>query len=60
MKEVRHFPGGPAVKNLPRKAEDSGLISGQGIKIPHTTEQLSPRSMAGEPVCHKKDPESHS
>ena len=35
------FPGDPAVKNLPCNAKDEGLISGQGTKIPHATEQLS-------------------
>ena len=30
------------VKNLPSNTEDVGLILGQGTKIPHTVEQLSP------------------
>ena len=29
------FPGGPVVKALPSNAGVTGLISGQGIKIPH-------------------------
>ena len=38
----RDFPGSPvATKPLP-KAGDSGLIPGQGIKIPHAMGQLSP------------------
>ena len=28
------FPGGPVVKNLPRKAGDVGLIPGQGTQTP--------------------------
>ena len=33
------FPGGPVVKNLPCNVRDTGLIPGQGTKIPHTTEE---------------------
>ena len=29
------FPGGPVVKNLPYNARDSGLIPGQGTKMPN-------------------------
>ena len=32
------FPGGPVVKNLPCNVRDTGLIPGQGTKIPHTME----------------------
>ena len=39
--EIRDFPGGPMVKNLPSNAGDVGLIPGQGTKIPHATGQLS-------------------
>ena len=62
---VRDFPGGPVSKNPPCNAGDVGSISGLGTKIPHTTEQLSPRVTAtevcvlwspcvttAEPVCH--------
>ena len=28
-------PGGPGVKNLPSNVGDSGLIAGQGTKMPH-------------------------
>ena len=41
-RKSRDFPGGSLVKNLPCNAEDAGLIPGQGTKIPHVTEQLSP------------------
>ena len=34
------FPAGPAVKNLPFSAGDTGSISGCGSKIPHALEQL--------------------
>ena len=37
----RVFPGGLVVMNLPCNAGDTGLITGWGSKIPHTTEQLS-------------------
>ena len=33
---------GPAVKNLPSNAGNSGSIPGQGIKIPQAVMQLSP------------------
>ena len=36
------FPGGPVVKNPPCDAGVKGLIPGQGTKIPHAMEQLSP------------------
>ena len=35
------FPGCPVVKNLPSDAGDTGLIPGQGTKIPHSKEHLS-------------------
>ena len=40
------FPVGSAVKNLPCNAWDTGLIPGQGTKIPHDSKQLSPRTAA--------------
>ena len=36
------FPGGPVVKNPPSSAGYMGSIAGQGTKIPHAAEQLSP------------------
>ena len=40
---VWYFPGGPMVKNLPCSAGDASLIpGGEGTKIPHAGEQLSP------------------
>lgn len=36
------LPGGPVVKNLPCNAGDTGLILGQGIKIPQASGHLSP------------------
>ena len=36
----RDFPGCPVVKNPPCNAGDTGLIPGQGSKIPHAAEQL--------------------
>ena len=39
------FPGGPAVKNPAANAGDTGSILYPWFaKIPHTTEQLSPRT----------------
>ena len=34
------LPGGPGVKNPPCNAGDTGLIPGQGTKIPHAKGQL--------------------
>ena len=42
MQHLRDFPGGPVVKNLPCNAEVVGSLLGQGTKIPHAEEQLSP------------------
>ena len=44
-KSFREFPGGPMVKNPPSSADGEGLIPGWGTKIPHATEQLSPRAL---------------
>ena len=38
---LRNFPGGPVVKNLPCNAGDVSSIPGQGTKIPHAPGQLS-------------------
>ena len=34
------FPCGPVVRNPPSNAKDTGLIPGQGTKVPCATEQL--------------------
>ena len=39
-----HFSGASVVKNLSCKAGDADLIPGQGTKIPHAKEQLSPQA----------------
>ena len=44
----RDFPGGPVVKNPRYNSGDTGLIPGQGLKIPHTAEQLSPGAASTE------------
>ena len=44
-----NFPGGPVVKNPSCNAGDTDLIPGQGAKIPHAQDQLSP-------VTQMKDP----
>ena len=47
--EGRDFPGGPVVKKLPSSAGDTGLIPGQGTKIPHAVGQLlSPKATTRE------------
>ena len=46
------FPGGPVVKNPPSNAGDTGSIPGQGTKIPHVMEQLSPSTATTEPRHH--------
>ena len=44
------FPGGPVVKNPLSNAGDTCSIPGQGTKIPHAAEQLSPCAL--EPMHH--------
>ena len=41
-KYLRDLPGGPAVKNLPCDAEDTGVNPAQGTEAPFAQEQLSP------------------
>ena len=43
-------------KNPLCEGEDSGLIPGQGTKIPRAMEQLSLPATTTESVCHIKDP----
>ena len=38
----RDFPGGPEVKNPFSNVGETGLITGEGIKIPHAMQQLNP------------------
>ena len=38
------------VRNLPCNAGDTGSIPGQGTKIPHASEQVSPRMATSESV----------
>ena len=46
--DLGDFLGGPVVKNPPCNAEDVRLMPGQGIKIPHAIEQLSPHAVITE------------
>ena len=46
----RDFPRGPVFENLPCSAEDTGLIPGWGIKIPHAMGQLSPCTTVKDPT----------
>ena len=53
------FPGGPIVKIPPCNSGGVDLIPGQGTRIPHAAEQLSPctattRATAREPVSGDK------
>ena len=45
-----YFPGGPVVKNPPSNAGDTGLILGQGTKIPPSAGQLSSGTTTTEPT----------
>ena len=53
-KNLGDFPGFPVVKNSSCNAGDMGLIPGQGIKIPHASEQLSPHVKTKESVHHSE------
>ena len=46
----RDFPGGSVVKNLPCNLGDVGWIPGQGTKILHSKEQLSPWTASRESI----------
>ena len=46
------FPGSPVDKNLLCNAGNEGLIPGQGAKIPHAVEQVSPLPTTTEFMCH--------
>lgn len=52
--------GGPVVENPPPGAGDENSVSGRGTKIPHTSEQLSPRAPAAEPGRHSVGPTCRS
>ena len=49
--DLRGFPHGPAVKNLPSDAGDVHLILGKETMIPHPLGQLSPWTSTTEPPC---------
>ena len=51
---IKDFPGGPVVKNPLCNAGDMGSTPGQGTKIPHALEQLSPHATTTEPVHHNQ------
>ena len=57
--EIRVFPGGPVVKNLPSNAGYVGLIPCWGTKIPHATGQLSQHTATKESP-HAKKKSQHS
>jgi len=43
--------GGPKVKNPSCNVGDMSSVLGQGTKIPHAMEQLSPWAVTTEPEC---------
>ena len=47
---LEDFPGGPVIENLPPNSGDTGLIPGQGTKIPHAMWQLSLSTATTEPI----------
>ena len=49
--EMRGFPGGAVVKNLPANAGDTGSRPGSE-RSQHAVQQLSPCATTTEPVCH--------
>ena len=51
---IKDFPGCPVVKNPPCNAGDMGSTPGQGTKIRHALEQLSPHATTTEPVYHNQ------
>ena len=44
------FPGGPVVKTSPSNAGGTGLIPGQGGKIPHTSRPKKPKHKKTEAI----------
>ena len=50
--KTRDFPGSPVVKTLPSSAGDTGLIPGQGTKIPNAAEQQILWIATTEPARH--------
>ena len=58
FKKHRDFPGGPVVKNLPCNGKDEGLIPGEGTKIPHAVEQLSPLATTKKFICPQLNPDA--
>ena len=52
-KNLGDFPGGPVVKNMPHNAGDVNSTPGQGTKVPHAMERLSPSTTGRESVCCK-------
>ena len=44
------------VKNSPSSAKDTGVILGQGTKIPHAAGQMSTSATMTEPMYYNKDP----
>jgi len=47
------YTGGPVLKNPPCNAGDMGSNPGEGTKIPHATERLSPGTATTKLKCSK-------
>ena len=47
------FPGSPVVKTLPSNARDTGLIPGQGARIPPTHLKAKKPKHKTEQYCNK-------
>ena len=58
MREDDWYSGGADGKNPSSNAEDTGLIPGQGTRIPHAFGQLGPQSL--ESPSYNKDPMCHN
>ena len=54
LKFLGDFPGGPIIKNPPCNAGDAGSTPGQGARIPHAVEQLSPLATTKESMHHNE------
>ena len=51
----RDLPSGSVVRNLLCNSGYMGSIPGQGTKIPHASEQLSPYTATREPLPHNEE-----
>ena len=52
--ESGDVPSGPVVKNPPCSAEEAGSVPDWETKIPHATQQVSPRATTVETMHHNR------